>query len=149
MPAPSQTFEPLTPSDEEWLRQRRAVVERYLGDDEVSQANYAKPPGKLGLLRALLEAKVFDASKDVRAQCMGIVLGDVFVQQLGWLWRMVKDAFGRDPCVKIPGSSIVLFPMTMISKRIERGETVDIFALFNNAAADSVERAKTAQRLAD
>ena len=65
---------------------------------------------------------------------MGIVLGDALVQQLGVEWRAVEDEFGRDPCVQLPGTTIVLFPLTMISKRIEQGEHVDVFDLFNRAA---------------
>src|SRR5262245_14762909 len=128
-----QKFERLTAADEERLRQQRAVIERYLGEDEMSQTNYATPGGKLGLLRAILEAKIFDASQWYELQSMGIILGDAFVQEMGWIWRMVEDEYGRDPCVKVPGSSMVLFPLTMISKRVERGETVDVFLLFNMA----------------
>jgi hypothetical protein len=149
MPPQAQKFERLTAADEERLRQQRAIIERYLGDDETSRTNYAKPPGKLGLLRALLEAKIFDASQWLELQSMGIILGDAIVQEMGWLWRMVEDEYGRDPCVKVPGSSMVLFPLTMISKRVERGETVDVFALFNMAVADVEERAKTAEPFAD
>jgi hypothetical protein len=149
MPPQGQKFERLTPADEERLRQQRAIIERYLGDDEMSRANYAKPAGKLGLLRTLLEAKIFDASQWLELQSMGIVLGDAIVQEMGWLWRMVEDEYGRDPCVKVPGSSMILFPLTMISKRVEQGETVDVFALFNIAVADVEERAKTAEPLAD
>jgi hypothetical protein len=50
-------------------------------------------------------------------------------------WVMVEDAFGRDPAVRLPGTTILLFPLTMISKRIERGEAVDVVALFNGIAA--------------
>ncbi|HEX2476920.1 MAG TPA: DUF3806 domain-containing protein [Lacipirellulaceae bacterium] len=149
MPTPGQRFEQLTSADVERLKQQRAVIERFLGDDETNWANYSTPPGKLGLIRAVLEAKVFNASDTYELQCLGIILGDAFVQECGWLWRMVEDEYGRDPCVKVPGSSMSLFPLTMISKRIERGEDVDVFALFNMAAADVEERAMSAEPLAD
>jgi hypothetical protein len=61
---------------------------------------------------------------------------------MNWLWRMVNDQYGRDPCVKIPGSSIVIFPVTMISKRIEHGEEVDVFDLFNRVVAQAQDRRK-------
>jgi hypothetical protein len=66
---------------------------------------------------------------------MGIVFGDALVQNCGVEWRSVEDQYGRDPCVQIPGSTVILFPMTMISKRVERGEAVDVFDVFNGAAA--------------
>ena len=48
---------------------------------------------------------------------------------------MVEDQYGRDPALKYKDSSIIIFPLTMISKRVEKGEQVDVFALFNDTAA--------------
>jgi hypothetical protein len=59
----------------------------------------------------------------------------VFVQDMGMEWIMVEDEYGRDPAVRLPNTRIILYPMTMISKRIERGEKVDVFELYNGAAA--------------
>src|SRR5258706_7581618 len=69
-------------ADLEWLATQRAVVEKYLGDDD-ARTKYTKPAGKLGLLRALLTQKVFKPTQTHELQCMGIVLGDTFVQELG------------------------------------------------------------------
>ncbi len=68
-------------------------------------------------------------------QCMGIVLGDAFVQEMKMEWVVVEDSYGRDPAVRMPGTSVIVFPLTMISKRIEAGEDVDVFDLFNGLAA--------------
>ena len=149
MAVPGQTFEPVTPADEDRLKRQRAVIEKYLGDNAENLAKYEAAPGKLGLLRALLDGKVFDASNTYELQSMGIVLGDVFVQQCGWVWRMARDDRGRDPCVKVPGSSVIVFPLTMISKRVERGEEVDVFDLFNRVAAEIAQRERTADPLPD
>ena len=74
---------------------------------------------------------------------MGIVLGDVFVQELGLEWRVIEDEFGRDLCVQLRGTTLILFPLTMISKRIEKGETIDVFDLFNGMA-EKIESLKKA-----
>jgi hypothetical protein len=58
-------------------------------------------------------------------------------------WMMVEDQDGTSPCLVLDGTSIVLYPQTMISKRIERGESVDVFDMFNGVAAKVAElRAK-------
>ena len=54
-------------------------------------------------------------------------------------WSMVKDEHGRDPALRVPGTSIILFPLTMISKRIEKAETVDVFELYNGIAGRVLE----------
>lgn len=125
-----------TPSSEELerLSTQRAVLERYLGDAR-SRENYKTAAGKLGLLRALLAQKVFKPEQTYELQCMGIVLGDVFVQELGMEWVTVRDEHGVDPAVRMPRTDTLLFPLTMISKRVEKGETVDVFELFNGIAA--------------
>ena len=50
-------------------------------------------------------------------------------------WIMVEDESGRDPAVRLPGTSIILFPPTMSARRIERGEQVDVFKMFNGMTA--------------
>jgi hypothetical protein len=127
-----------TPKDAERLEQQRKAIEKYLGDER-SKQNYRTAAGKLGLLRALVEQRVFKPNQTYELQSMGIVLGDAFVQEFGMEWVMVSDAYGRDPAVRVPKTSIIVFPLTMISKRVEKGEQVDVFDLFNGVA-DHVEK---------
>jgi hypothetical protein len=54
-------------------------------------------------------------------------------QKLGLVWVAVEDEHGRDPALRDEETSIVAFPMTTISKRIESGETVDVKQLFDMA----------------
>lgn len=140
----TQVIGPLTHDDEARLATQRAVVERHLGTDPANLARYATAAGKLGLIRAVLEAKLFLPTQTFELQCLGIILGDALVLECGWLWRMVSDTYGRDPCIKVPGSSMITFPLTMISKRVERGEAVNLFDLFNWVVGDVTERAMTA-----
>jgi Domain of unknown function (DUF3806) len=133
--AAEQRISELNPADAEALGKQRAVVEHYLGDDR-SRQNYRTPAGKLGLIRALLEAKKFGLKQTYELQCLGVVLGDVFVQDMDFHWVIVEDSYGRDPALQYKATSIMLFPLIMISKRVERGESVDVFALYNGVAAE-------------
>ena len=49
---------------------------------------------------------------------------------MAFTWVQVEDEYGTDPAIQLPATSIILFPLTMISKRIEEGEDVDIYELF-------------------
>ena len=131
-----QNVAPQSDADRQSLRDQRAVVEKYLAD-ESSRAKYKTAAGKLGTIRAILDGNVFKPDQTYKLQC----LGDAFVLDLGMEWVMVEDAHGRDPAVRLPGTSIILFPLTMISKRMERGQKVDVFELFNGVAAE-VETAR-------
>jgi hypothetical protein len=131
---PEQKITALNDADQKRLRDQRAVVERYLGNEDSSE-KYKTAAGKLGTIRAILQGNVFKPDQKYELQCLGIVLGDVFVQDMGMEWIMVEDEYGRDPAVRLPNTTIILYPMTMISTRIERGEKVDVFELYNGTAA--------------
>jgi len=51
---------------------------------------------------------------------------------------MVEDEFGRDPALLITDDPVLVFPVTMISKRIEDDETVDVAALLTIAAESAM-----------
>jgi hypothetical protein len=124
----------LSDTDRQRLAEQRAVVERLVAGDAAREDDPAAA-GKLGALQRILVEKRLAPDQTYELQCLGVVLGDAFVQALQVEWVMVEDAFGRDPAVRLPGTTILLFPLTMISKRIERGEAVDVVALFNGIAA--------------
>jgi len=39
-------------------------------------------------------------------------------------WWIVEDEYGRDPCLRYEHTTLQINPLTMISKRLERGERV-------------------------
>jgi hypothetical protein len=89
--------------------------------------------GKLTLLQAILANQWVEPSETWKLQSLGITLGDALPQKMGLSWVAVEDDQGRDPALQDPGTTIVMFPLTTISKRIERGETVDVRDLFARA----------------
>jgi len=54
-------------------------------------------------------------------------------------WVAVEDDLGRDAALTLDGTSVRVFPLTSISKRIERGDEVEVYALFEAACA-TIER---------
>lgn len=136
-----QKITELTNEDKQRLTKQRTVVEAYLGDDQ-SKQKYRFAPGKLGTIRAILEANIFKPDQTYELQCLGVVLGDALVQELKMEWIIVEDQYGRDPAVRLPGTTVILYPLTMISKRVEKGEEVDVFTLFNAVAAQVEELQK-------
>jgi hypothetical protein len=85
---------------------------------------------KLDLLDAMLKSTMIKANHKWELQSLGVVFGDALAQQLGLLWVTVEDEFGRDPALLVPKTTILAYPLTAISKRIEDGEGVDVFDLF-------------------
>ena len=138
----SQKMLPLSPEESQRLESQRNLVKQYLGDAD-SLKKFESSAGKLGTIRALLATGKFPAEKTHELQSMGVVLGDVFVQDLGFHWILVQDEFGTVPAIQYENTTIILYPLTMISKRVEKGETVDIFDLYNgiaNIASEKIEQ---------
>ena len=112
--------------------QRKWVREHYPPE---SESKYQSLEGKLVLLDTILKNKWINPNETVKLQCLGITFGDALAQKLGLKWVAVEDEYGRDPALIVEGTSIITFPLTSISKRIERGEDIDVFNLFDTACA--------------
>lgn len=110
----TQKITALSEADQERLQDQRAVIEKFL-TDETSRKKYQTAAGKLGTIRFILDKNLFKPTQTYELQCLGIVLGDAFVQDLKMEWVTVEDEHGRDPAVRLPKTSIILFPLTMIS----------------------------------
>ncbi|MDC7701386.1 DUF3806 domain-containing protein [Vogesella indigofera] len=136
----AQEISPLGEQDIAALNAQRQLVQYFL-----PAGDHSTVPSKLGALRALLDARQFRLDQTYELQAMGVVLGDVFVQELEFKWVMVSDEYGRDPALQYQNSSLLLFPLTMISKRIESGETVDVFTLYNGIADHTRQRIQALQ----
>lgn len=128
----------LSARDTQRLSQGRMLVQRYLPDED-SRKLYQTPEGKLGTLRAILGLETQAAGKKDLLEALGVVLGDTFVQDMGFHWVAVENESGRHLGIRLGRRSIILYPLDMISKRVTRGERVDIVDLYNDLAADVEE----------
>lgn len=115
---------------------QRQLVASLLAN-ESSRKKFESAAGKLGTIRAVLAANVFRSDQTYELQCLGVVLGDALVMETELQWTAVEDEYGRNPVVCVPGTTILAFPLTMISKRVERGEDVDVFELFEMTLAET------------
>ena len=134
-----QRFEPLNADDTARLEAQRTWVRDHYSEDTRHQ--YDLLDGKLRLLDTILKNKWIAANETVKLQSLGVAFGDALAQHMGLRWVAVEDQYGRDPALTLDGTSVRVFPLTTISKRIERGEDVDVYALFEDACR-TIERVK-------
>jgi Domain of unknown function (DUF3806) len=128
-----QTFEPLNPDDIADLEAKRTWVRGHYNDE--ARHKYDTLDGKLRLLDAILQNKWIAPDETLKLQCLGVTFGDALAQRLGLTWVAVEDGHGRDPALTLEGTSVRVFPLTSISKRIECGEEVEVYRLFEQACA--------------
>lgn len=126
-----QTIRPL--STEEACRleaQRKWVRDHYKTNPDTC---YNSVAGKLALVNTILTSGWVEPQETVKLQSLGVAFGDALAQELALVWVTVQDEYGVDPALICEGTSIIVFPLTSISKRIERKERVDIYHLFGEA----------------
>lgn len=123
---------PLEASDESLLARQRSAV------DELARRHVGSPltGGELDDLRVLqelLDQRVLDSDQTYELQSLGVVLGDVMVAQLGFAWVVVEDELGRSRALRMGESDELIFPVTMISKRVERDIRFSVEELYATA----------------
>jgi hypothetical protein len=136
---PERVAEPGAP-DLARLDRGRALIKHYLANDD-ARSKFQTVPGKLGALRAIMKIEAIRPGRKDLLEALGIVLGDTFVQDMGFHWVVLDDALGSHLAIRYRRSNIFLDPLTMIAERVQHGEQVDVLDLYNEAAAGVEERA--------
>jgi hypothetical protein len=125
-------FSDLTAADTAQLNRQRGLVAVALKSRY--GAALTKTKADLELLQKLLDDHVFASSQTFELQSLGVVFGDILVTETGLHWTIVTDSYGRDPTLVRGTSTLQVNTLTMISKRVERGEAVDVADLFARAS---------------
>ena len=82
-------------------------------------------------IQRVLDSRTVEREATYSLQALGIAFGKVFIENTpDYDWWMVEDEYGRDPAIRLKQTTLLAFPQTMISKRIEDGEEVDVLALY-------------------
>jgi hypothetical protein len=87
----------------------------------------------LDLIQSALDAKVIEPEATYWLQALGIAFGKVFVENNEFYdWWMVEDEYGRDPAIRFKETTLLVFPQTMISKRVEDGQHVAVREMYES-----------------
>ena len=127
----------MLPPDHSRIAKQRAVIDR------APRERYGTPlPGgvrDLPLLQRLVDDGVFRSDQTYELQSLGIVLGQALADTSELSWVTVKDEYGADPALRYKTTTMLVFPLTMISKRVEEQQPVDVRALYD-ATLTQVEK---------
>jgi hypothetical protein len=129
-----QKTKDLTSKMYDYIESKRDWVRNHYSPETI--AKYDTIEGKLNLLDVILKSGWIEKHETAKLQSLGITFGDVIVQDMNFIWIEVEDEYGTDPALLLPNTSLIIFPMTMISKRIENGDSVDIYKLYESLKKD-------------
>ena len=90
----------------------------------------------LPTLQKLVDNKHIKA-KDIEAwQGLGIVFGDLLVQEFGLEWVSYQDELGASKALRYRKTDNYVFPVTLFSKRVEFKEAVDLQQIYEHLAVE-------------
>ena len=124
------------PTEEDWrdLAAKEDWVAGHYPEDQ--RASYEHLGAKLVLLQTIVDhheewIEADDPQCALKRQCLGATFGAGLVQYYhGLAWKVVDDEYGRDLCLVYLDTSIQVNPLTILSKRLEDGEEVNVKQLF-------------------
>lgn len=91
----------------------------------------------LDTLQKLLDNNVVAQDDYQTQQAMGIVLGNIMQADFPdtLVWKIYEDSIGRSRALCVKETSHCLFPITMLSRRIELGSKPDVKKVYADAIA--------------
>jgi hypothetical protein len=121
-------FTELSQHDLASLDKQRALVAA-AAKQRYGVSGLARTKADLPVLQRLIDDQVFAKTQTYELQSLGVALGDVMASELPVRWMMITDEFGTDPTLRYKDTTIQVNVLTMISKRMERNEKVNVSRL--------------------
>ena len=115
------------------LERQRGLIDE-IGRSEFG-ARVRQDISDLRLLQRIMDEGLINQTQTQALQAMGVVLGDIYVAELGLQWRVYRDEEGKSRAVCVPDTSHCLFPVTMISKRASLGVKPNIRELYERGVS--------------
>lgn len=128
-------FRELGVTENRMLRRQRDLVDD-LARRNVGSELTGHSLDDLRILQKILDSDVLASDETFALQALGVALGDVIAAQLGLRWVVFEDELGDSRALRLGSSEIVIFPVTMISKRVERDLDVRVQELFEKTARE-------------
>lgn len=100
---------------------------------------YKTPLDRCDLLQEIVDSKEIGTEETIKLQCLGTYLGQAIIDHTGWRWQIYEDEYGTDLAIQVLHKRAWIFPVTMISKRIEDGEVVNVRELFHGVIPLALE----------
>ncbi len=127
-------IEDLTPNDQGYMARQVEYV------DKIARTRLgAQVRGNLEdltLLQRIIDQKLIATDDKEGLQSMGAVLGQVMAADVPSLeWKIYRDKAGRSRALCARNTQQCLFPITMLSRRVEVGLTPDVSKVYSEALA--------------
>jgi hypothetical protein len=119
--------------DREYMTQQRELM------DDIVRLNFGRQftglkDNDLELLQMILDRRLVRPEQTRELQAMGVIMGDLLAAELKLDWVTYEDKLGRSRALRDGSSDNFLFPITMISRRVEAGSTTPVVDIYQKAS---------------
>ncbi|MFT4632247.1 MAG: hypothetical protein ACI8PP_001492 [Candidatus Pseudothioglobus sp.] len=92
----------------------------------------------LAYFQALVDQRVLRPEQTEEWQALGVVFGDLLVNEFGLRWVSYEDELGASKALRWRKTDNFVFPVTVFSKRVQFGEKIDVTEIYNTLEAEIV-----------
>jgi hypothetical protein len=125
--------EPLDGVEQRRLREQRQLVQELARRHIGTPLSSGQSLEDLRVIQELLDKKLVKGDETYELQALGVALGDVIAAQLDLHWVAVEDDLGRSRALQWGEGEDLIFPITMISKRVEVDLRFSVEELYEKA----------------
>lgn len=124
-------MQPLLPEHEERLQSlRQQAIDS--AKTVLGRASFTGGDSDIQVIQTLLDHSNFDKSQTAAIEGMGVIFGGILARKLDLEWVSVTDEYGSILALQHQQANIIVYPIEMLIKRVERGEDFDVKLLFNS-----------------
>lgn len=121
------------PGDQNYLDQQYELAKTLVYDALLSRLTGNKDRD-LNLLQKLLDGEHLKSHQRRELQALGVVLGRFLAKEFRMDWVIYTDSVGRSRGLQVGNTRQVIFPLTMISRRVEVDARADVKAIYTKAS---------------
>lgn len=117
-----------------WLNEQFLIKQRNR-IEEVVRRNFGQSlkigEGNIALLQRVVNEAKLDMDDKMTTQALGVVLGDIFTEaDKRLIWQVYEDELGKSHAVCVQETKHCVFPVTMISRRMEAGAPANVHNIY-------------------
>ncbi|MGI9285859.1 MAG: DUF3806 domain-containing protein [Pseudomonadales bacterium] len=120
-------------SDEAYLEKQYELLQE-IANNELAKRFNGEKAHDLELLQKLIDSRAIKSDQRRELQAMGVVLGRTLAKEYELPWVVFRDSVGRSRALQIDETKRVVFPMTMISRRLEVGARANVQDIYAKAS---------------
>ncbi|GHD10230.1 hypothetical protein GCM10007052_09300 [Halioglobus japonicus] len=117
-----------------YLQQQRDLMGNLVASEYGRRFQMVKR-NDLELLQRVIDDRLIAPGQTRELQAMGVVMGDLLAKEHDLHWVIYEDKIGRSRALRYRNTDTFVFPMTMIARRYEVGNTESVADIYARAEA--------------